>query len=137
MGILVAVSDDDDYEPVLSVAMRLAEGLEEGLHVTHVTVSESASSHERAFRDEVRAFLSDADLPVEVDLQHLGRSGLRSGTAIGKQLLELAEDVDTDHIVVGHHSKNRLRTVREGHTDFKVVDEAAVPVTIVPEDVEV
>ncbi len=137
MGILVAIGGDDDYETVLAVALRLADGWNDGLRVVHVTATESASTDERAFRDELRAFLSEADPSAEVALEHLDRSGLRSGTAVGKQLLELAEDVDTDHIVLGHHSKTRFRTVREGHTDFTVVDEATVPVTIVPEGVEV
>lgn len=136
MAILVAVSDDDDFKTVLTVATRLATGLEQDLQVTHVTGEQSASQRERAFRDDVRAFLSDADISVEVNLEHLDRGGLRSGTAIGKQLLELAEDVEIDHIVIGHHSKNRLRTASEGHTDFIVAETAAVPVTIVPESVE-
>jgi K+-sensing histidine kinase KdpD len=137
MSILVAVSDDDEFETVLSVAMRLAAGLEESLQVTHLTESTEASSRERAFRDEVRAFLSDADVPVEIGLEHLERGGLRSGTAIGQQLLELTADVDVEHVVTGHHSKDRLRAVREGHTDFVVAEQAAVPVTIVPGDVDV
>lgn len=136
MGILVAVSDDDEFRTVLTVAMRLAAGLEQGLQVTHLTESAEASSRERAFRDEVRAFLSEVDVPVEIDLEHLDRGGFRSGTAIGQQLLELTEDVDVEHVVIGHHSKDRLRAVTEGHTDFVVAEQAAVPVTIVPSGVD-
>jgi nucleotide-binding universal stress UspA family protein len=137
MSILVAVSDDDEFMTVLTVAMRLAAGLEQGLQITHLTENRDASSRERAFREDVRAFLSEADVPVAVDLEHLDRGGLRSGTAVGQQLLELAEDVDVEHVVVGHHSKDRLRAVAEGHTDFVVVEEAAVPVTVVPDGVDV
>jgi nucleotide-binding universal stress UspA family protein len=133
MTILVAVGDDDDFESVLDVAIQLAAGLNRDLQVTHITKTANASGDERTFRDEVRAFLSEADVPVEIDLEYPDRSGLRSGTAVGKQLLELTEDVDIDHIVIGHHSKSWLTTVREGHTDFVVAEKAAVPVTIVPE----
>jgi nucleotide-binding universal stress UspA family protein len=136
MSILVAVGDDDRFETVLDVAVRLAAGLDQGLYVAHVTANESATGDERAFRDEVRAYLSAVDVPVDVNLEYLDRSGLRSGTAIGNQLLDLAEDVAIDHIVVGHHSKDRLTTVREGHAGFVVAEAAAVPVTIVPEAVE-
>lgn len=137
MSILAAVSNDAEVERVLTVAMRLAAGLEQGLRVTHITEEKSASRSERAFREDVRGFLSEADMPVEVNLEYLDRGGLRSGTAIGKQLLELTQDVDIEHVVIGHHSKTRLTAVREGHTDFKVAEEAPVPVTIVPEAVEV
>jgi K+-sensing histidine kinase KdpD len=137
MSVLAAVGDDDDYETVLTVAMRLAAGLDQDLRVAHVTAATDASTAERAFRDEIRAFLSEADVPVEIGLEHTDRGGLRPGTAIGKQLVELATDVGIDHIVIGHNSKDRLTTVREGHTDFVVAEEAAVPVTIVPGGVDV
>jgi K+-sensing histidine kinase KdpD len=137
MSVLAAVSDDDGFETVLTIAMRVAAGLDQDLRVAHITAETDASSNERAFRDDIQAFLSEADIPTEVSLEHLDRSGLRSGTTIGKQLAELAEDVGISHIVIGHHSKNRLTTVREGHTGFVVANEAAVPVTIVPGDVDV
>jgi nucleotide-binding universal stress UspA family protein len=136
MSILVAIGDDGRFETVLDVALRLATGLDERIAVAHVTENESASGDERAFREEVREYLSDADVPVDISLEHLNRSGLRSGTAIGKQLVDLTNDVDIDHVVIGHRSKNRLAEVREGHTGFVVAEESAVPVTIVPEGVD-
>jgi nucleotide-binding universal stress UspA family protein len=136
MGVFAAIGNDDNYETVLDVAIELAGALNQTLYVTHVTKDRNASNSERAFRDEIRAFLEEATVPVEVDLEHLDRSGLRSGTAIGRQLLELTEDVGIEHIVIGHHSKNRLASAREGHTDFVVADQATVPVTIVSENVE-
>ncbi|WP_299267481.1 universal stress protein [Halorientalis sp.] len=136
MGVLIAVSDDTQFETVLTVGVQLAVGLSQELYVTHITATETASGDEQAFRDNVRESLSDVDVPVEVDLEHLSRGGLRSGTAVGKQLLEIAEDTSIDHIVIGHRSKSRLSTVREGHTGFVVAQEAAVPVTIVPDTVE-
>ena len=136
MAILVAVSDDSQFETVLSVAVQLATGLDQSLYVTHITETESASGEERAFRDKIREALSETDVPVDVELEHLSRDGLRSGTTIGKQLLELTEGADIEHIVIGHRSKGRLSAVRDGHTGFVVAEEAAVPVTIVPEAVK-
>jgi len=135
MSILVAIGDDDRFESVLDVAVRLATGLDQGLYVAHVTEDRVASAAERSFRNDVREALSEADVPVEVNLEYLERSGLRSGTAVGKQLVDLTEGVEIDHVVVGHRSKDRLSTVREGHTGFVVAEQAAVPVTIVPEAV--
>ena len=136
MAILVAVTDDGRFEAVLDVAVRLASGLNQELCVTHITETPSASSEERAFRDDIQAVLSEATVPVEITLEHLDRDGLRSGSTIGKQLLELAAGVDVDHIVLGHRSKNRVTAVREGHTSFVVAQEAGVPVTVVPEGVD-
>jgi nucleotide-binding universal stress UspA family protein len=136
MSVLVAVSDDNQYETVLDVAVQLAAGLDQQLVVTHITDTDSATGDERAFRTDLQSYLSNVDVPVEVSLDHLDRGGFREGTAVGKQLLELAERVDIDHIVLGYRSKDLLRTLREGHTGFTVAQEAAVPVTIVPEGVD-
>lgn len=136
MGILVAIGDDDRFRTVLTVAVQLAGGLDQELCVAHVTENQSASAEERAFRDSVQAILSEADVPVEINLEHLNRSGLRPGTAVGKHLVDLTKDIEIDHVVIGHRSKNWLAAVREGHTGFVVAEEAEVPVTIVPEDVE-
>lgn len=136
MSILVAVSDDGRFEPVLAVAAELAAGLETELRVAHLTTNESASGDERSFKTTVQEFVSDADVPTAVDIEHLERSSLRSGTAIGKQLVEFTTDVNVDHVVIGHRSKGRVASAREGHTGFTVVEEASVPVTIVPAAVD-
>jgi nucleotide-binding universal stress UspA family protein len=133
MGILVAVSDDDRYRAVLDVAVELASGLEQKLYVTHLVRDAEASAEDRTFRDEIRTYLSDTDVPVEINLEYLDRGSFRSGTAVGKQLSDFTTDVGVDHIVLGHRSKDRLSALREGHTGFVVAEEAAVPVTIVPE----
>lgn len=133
MSILVAVTDDDRFEAVLDVALRLASGLDQELCVTHITETQTASSEERAFRDNIKTFLSETAVPVDINLEHLDRDGIRSGTTVGKQLIELTEGVDIEHIVLGHRSKNRMTAVREGHTSFVVAQAATVPVTIVPE----
>jgi K+-sensing histidine kinase KdpD len=135
MGILVAIGDDDRFEAVLGVAARLAEDTDQNLVVAHVTAEASATGDDRSFRDEIRSALSKVDVQVDISLEHLNRDGLRSGAAIGKQLVDIATDVGIDHIVIGHRSKNRLAELRDGHTGFVVAEEASVPVTIVPEDV--
>jgi nucleotide-binding universal stress UspA family protein len=136
MAILVAISDDERFESVLGVATQLARGMNQDLTVAHVTTNENASGNDRTFRDEIRSFVAETDVQAEVTLEHLNRSGLRSGTAIGKQLLDIAEGVEIDHIVIGHRSKTQFAKLREGHTGFVVAQEATVPVTIVPEAVE-
>lgn len=136
MAILVAIGDDDRFEAVLEVAAQFARGMDQSLTVAHVTANETASGDDRSFRDEIRSFFSGTGVQAEVTLEHLNRSGLRSGTAIGKQLVDIAEGVEIDHVVIGHRSKTQLAELRDGHTGFVVAQEATVPVTIVPEAVE-
>lgn len=133
MSILVAVGDDNRFEAVLSVAVRLAEGLSQDLTVAHVTDNQGTSKEDRDFRDSVQSLLSGAQVETDVTFEHLNRSGIRSGTAIGKQIIDITEDVTVDHVVIGHRSKTQLAELRDGHTGFVVAEESAVPVTIVPE----
>ena len=135
MAILVAIGDDDRFEAVLDVAIQLADGLYQPLTVAHLTEHETASAEDRRFRDEIRSYLSDVDITADVSLEHLNRSSLRSGTAVGNQLVDIAEGVEIEHIVIGHRSKSQLETLRDGHTGFVVTEAAGVPVTIVPEAV--
>jgi len=113
MAILVAIGDDDRSEVVLDVAVELANGLDQALTVAHITEHETASAEDRRFRDEIRASLSDVDVTADVSLEHLNRSSLRSGTAIGNQLVDIAEGVEIKHIVIGHRSKSQLETLHD------------------------
>ena len=136
MAILVAIVYDDRFEVVLQVAARFAGEMGRDLTVVHITADKTASGNDRSFRDEIRAVVSETDVQAEVTLEHLNRRRLRSGTAVGKQLVDMAEGVEIDHIVIGHRQKTQLAELREGHTGFVVAQEATVPVTIVPETLE-
>lgn len=135
MAVLVAIGDDDQSGTVLRVAAELAAALEQQLTAVHLT-EETASKRDRELRDEIRAALAETDVDAEVDLEHLNRGGLRTGTAVARQLVDIATGVDIEHIVIGHRSKTRLAELRDGHTGFAVARESPVPVTIVPETVE-
>jgi K+-sensing histidine kinase KdpD len=132
MSILAAITDDNQFEAVLEAAARIAEATNQSLTVAHVTANATASATERNFRDNIQAFLSDSNVEVTVTLEHLNRSGIRSGTAVGKQLAGMSADVSINHIVIGHRSKGQLASLRDGHTAFAVAEGASVPVTIVP-----
>ena len=133
MAILAAISDDDRYEAVIETAARLAEATGQSVTVAHVTANATASGTERDFRDEIEAFLGGIGVEATVTLEHLDRSGLRSGTAVGKQLVDMSDDVAVEHIVIGHRSKGQLASLRDGNTAFAVAEGASVPVTIVPD----
>lgn len=136
MTILVAVADDEVSTAVVDVACKLGAGFDEDLYVVHLTANEYANAHERQIRDDVRDQFEDRDVAFDVGIEYINRNGLRSSGAVGRQLIDLAEDVTIDHIVIGHRSKSWLGEVRKGHTGLVVADGAQVPVTIVPADLD-
>jgi K+-sensing histidine kinase KdpD len=135
MAVLVAVADDRMRERVLDTAVRLGRAFDEELNVVHLIDSSQADGQSRTVRDETQAILADERVDFSVSIEHLGRTGARSGKTVGRQLADITADVDITHAVIGHRSKELFQRLVEGDTAFAVAAEASVPVTVVPEAV--
>lgn len=136
MTVLVAVADDNIREQVLAVGIKLGRSLDRELYVVHLTDEELADNETRHVRDELRDELAGRGVAFSVAIEHLEREAARSSEAIGRQLAEIATDIDIDHAVVGHRSKGVVERLTAGNTAFAVADAATVPVTVVPEGVD-
>ncbi|MFC7133089.1 MULTISPECIES: universal stress protein [Salinibaculum] len=132
MTILVAVADDPMRERVLDVGLDLGRGLGQDLYVLHLVNETSADSDARRIRDEVREYVTGADVAVTVSVEQISHTGARSGPRTAQELLDAAADVHISHIVMGHTSKGLLGNLKDGSTAFAVADSAEIPVTIVP-----
>jgi nucleotide-binding universal stress UspA family protein len=132
MTILVAVADDDLRDRVLAMGVELGTAFEEPLYVVHLTEDEVADGDTRTIRHEIEETLADSGVEYTVAVEHAGFTTGRSGRSTGKQLAEIAADVDISHVVVGHESKRALRSLAQGNTAFAVADATNIPVTIVP-----
>jgi nucleotide-binding universal stress UspA family protein len=132
MTLLVAVADDELRDAVLETAVELGAALETDLEVVHLTTDATADGDARAIRDQVRERLADAPVGVTVTLEHVEHETARSGTAVGRQIADIASDVAISHVVVGHRSKAVVERLVDGDTAFAVADAVSVPVTVVP-----
>ena len=135
MTLLVPVADGPLRERVLAVAIDLGTALDQKLYVVHLVDSEVADSEAKQMRDDLRESLEGAPIPATVALEYVGHNGPRAGPRIAQEILELAADVDVSHIVMGHTTQGLLGGVTRGSTASAVIDDATVPVTIVPENV--
>ncbi len=136
MTLLVAVADDSLRELVLDVALDLGRDMGQDLYILHLVDGSSADNEARRLRDEVREYVSDADVAATVSVEQISHTGPRAGTRTAQELLDAAADVDISHIVMGHSSKGLLGNLRDGSTAFAVADHAELPVTLVPESAE-
>jgi len=132
MTILVAVANDRLSEAVVETAVSLADGLGEELYVVHLVDGELADADAKQVRDRLRRRLAEAPVVTNVSLEHVGRLSPRTESRVGHELVEIAEDIEVRHIVMGHRSKGVLATLSTGNAAFAVADKASVPVTIVP-----
>lgn len=135
MTILVPIDDDPHRERVIDVAIDLGRGLGQSLYVVHLVGEDTADSEAKRVRDEIQTYVDDADVDATVALEYVGRRAPRPGTRVARDLLEMAEDVDISHIVMGHTEKGLLRTLTRGSVVEALLDSAPVPVTVVSEHV--
>jgi nucleotide-binding universal stress UspA family protein len=133
MTILVPIADGPLREQVLDVATEMSRRYDRPLYVVHLVGDAAADGDARAVRSAVDDYLSSADAEYDVAIEHLSHGGARSGTRVAREILDLAADVGVDHIVMGHTEKGFVEGVTQGSAASAVVDDATVPVTIVPE----
>ena len=136
MAILVAVADDALQEQVLRVAHHLGERLGQDLRVVRLVDDEAADVDVRDHRDQLEDRIDRLDISASVSVEHVGRSIGRKNARIGRELVDLTMDVDITHVVIGHASKDFVKSLTQGDTAFAVADNASVPVTVVPDNVE-
>ena len=132
MTILVAVADDEASSRVVDTAVRLGKGLSQPLYVVHLIDDADADRAAERMRDALNDRLADEPVDATVALEYVGRHSRRPGARIAHELLEIAEDVDITHIVMGHEAKGLRGRLRSGDAAFAVVNATAVPVTVVP-----
>ena len=132
MTILVAVADDSAAPRVLDVAVDLGAALDVSLYVVHLLDDTDADRAAERMRDDIEARLADEPVTATVALEFVGRHSRRSGARIAHELLEIAADVDITHIVMGHEPKGLRGRLRSGDAAVAVINESAVPVTVVP-----
>lgn len=133
MCILVAVANDSASMAVVETAVELAEMAGEELYVVHLVDESVTDGTAERLRDDIRGRVLGASVVATVAVEHIDRPSMRSGSAVGAKLLDVAADAEATHVVMGHEPKGLSGRLREGDAAFSVIEGADVPVTIVPE----
>lgn len=129
MQVLVPMDSSDCSFRALEFATAFARSHDADLDVVHLTDHRTESTADLVER--ARAVLEregfEADVDVVIDAQRF-----RASSHIGKDILELADDRDVDHVVMGHHGTGALGRALLGSAAETVVRSADVPVTVIP-----
>jgi nucleotide-binding universal stress UspA family protein len=133
MTILVPVAPGRLHERVLDVAVRLGEGLDESLSVVHFVETGATQGEIQILRDQLRKRLADESVDATVAVETIASTRAKRGARVGHVLLEMVSDVDASHVVMGHSAKGFLEDIKHGSTALVMVENADVPVTIVPD----
>lgn len=140
--VIVGVDRSDSSTHAVELATRLARYLGQGLVIVHVipwspysfnTPAENDHRHRERQREiaaaeeqliaPMVALTADLDTGVEALVRHGNPSDL---------LLELAEERQASHLVVGRTGDSGLKVSLFGSVASRLVQHAPVPVTVVP-----
>jgi nucleotide-binding universal stress UspA family protein len=130
MRVLVAVDGSDCSKRAVAFAAKMAERYDASLRVVHLTDADTDAAQQ--VLDGVRGLLPD-DFGGEASFDVVVRD-MASPTAgrVGDEILAHADDIEADHVVMGHHSAGMVERAILGSAAETVVRGEAVPVTIVP-----
>ncbi|NWK54919.1 universal stress protein [Verrucomicrobiaceae bacterium N1E253] len=140
--IVAGIDFSDASKPVLEAATKLARALGEGLHLVHVVEAEPTyaaygfSPDEFPAMQEVqqesveRAERKLTSIASEIDIKGIETAVLQ-GQAL-HSILEYAEEVDADLLVLGSHGHGFLGSLLLGSVAEGCVRKAKFPSLIVP-----
>lgn len=131
MKVLVPIDGSDCSFRALEFGIELVNRYEGSLHVVHLTEVEGESSRE--IIDRAKDLLADHGIDEEPEVvTDLQMSEPRYANRVGKDIVQMAEEGDYDHVVMGHHGTGTVGRIILGSAAETVLRAADVPVTIVP-----
>jgi nucleotide-binding universal stress UspA family protein len=131
MKVLAPIDGSDCSFRALEFAIEFVTRYDGTLHVVHITDYTSDTTDQ--ILTEAQAMLDEAgieNLPEIVTDTRMSKP--RYANQVGKDTLQLADDNDYNHIVMGHHGTGRIGRAVLGSAARTVVRAAEHPATIVP-----
>lgn len=131
MNVLVPVDGSDCSFRALEFATEFARRYEGTLHVVHITDYQGEGTDE--IITQAAEIVTDAGLEDEPEIVTDRRmSDPRYANQVGKDILELVEEREYDHVIMGHHGTGRIGRAILGSAAETVLRATEVPSTIIP-----
>ncbi|WP_266082590.1 universal stress protein [Haladaptatus caseinilyticus] len=130
MQLLVPVDGSKPSMDAVQYATELVHCYDARLEVVHFRGEKSDIGKEvltkaREILDKENV---DADLRVEINPE----LDFRPGNRIGNLIIQLVEENEYDHVIMGHHGKGAVDNAIIGSATRRVSRAGTVPVTIIP-----
>ena len=115
----------------LGFAADFADRFDATLDVVHFTDSPGADT--QRLKEQVSEVLESHGLDTETEvIGDVRLDNLKASDQVGKDILELVEERDYDHVVMGHHGTGRIGKLLLGSAASTVSKSTEVATTIVP-----
>ena len=140
-SIVVGVDLNEVDEAILKKAVSLGRATGATLHLVHVFPAETSAMDYVVYvpvdPEKRKAAIANTHEKLEERVSDLERKGVQAEAKIKfghphDKILEYAEEVKADVIVVGTQSRNAVSRVLLGATADKVVRRSPVPILVVP-----
>lgn len=129
MDILVPIDGSECSERALQFAVELAHRFDAAVDVVHVTDHRTEAT-EKLLRHAEQTLEAEG-IPSEPDVVFEMKK-FRGSDVVGERILDIAEEDEYDHIVMGHHGTGAIGKMILGSAAETVVEGTDVPVTIIP-----
>lgn len=131
MNVLVPIDGSDCSYRALEFATDFVKRYEGQLDIVHITDHKGEGT--KAILDDARAILEDAGLTDDPEVvTDLRMADPRYANKVGKDILELVDKREYDHVIMGHHGTGRVGRILLGSAAETVVRAAETPVTVIP-----
>jgi nucleotide-binding universal stress UspA family protein len=129
MDILVPIDGSECSERALAFAVDFAHRFDASVNVVHVTDHRTEATEELLQRAEQTLAKEGIPSAPEVVFE---MKKFRGSDVVGERILDIAEEEEYDHVVMGHHGTGAIGKMILGSAAETVVQGTDVPVTIIP-----
>ena len=136
--ILIATDGANDSELAIERAVDLARKTESELHIVYVMIMSHWMLPDNLSESQFRRLKEQAQEVLDGQAEKAKEAGgkitqtyLRTGRRADEEVIDLAEEIEADVIVVGSRGAGTIRRAMMGSDAESIVRHAAVPVLVV------
>lgn len=131
-NILYAIDLDDERVIAIVYALEFARRFSSRVHIVYVNDAQAGYRHPTE-REDAIALKVKASVPAslleETDIVYAAAKG-----DAAEEIVRYAGQHAIDLVIIGHRHRSKLFSALSDSTDVNVIDEAHIPVLVVPED---
>jgi len=131
-NILYALDLDDEHVISIIYALEFAEKFQSRVHVVYVNDSQAGYRHPTEHEDVVALKVKESVPETLLEKADIVYAALKGDAA--DEIIHYTRQHTIDLVIVGHRHRNKFFSALSDSTDVDIIDEARIPVLVVPED---
>ena len=131
-NILYAIDLDDERVVSVIYALEFAQLFQSRLHVVYVNDSQAGFRHPTDREDVIALKVKESVPDSLLEAADIEYAAVKGDTA--EEIIRYAGQHAIDLVIVGHRHRSKLFSSLSDSADVNIIDEARIPVLVVPED---